>query len=245
MPSRTRSTSMTVRMPARRACRAAAVEAAVSWQSTSSIRPAHTAAGSTSSGRCFSPGSRDQSTVRSPGPLVDENHGHSVPRVGRHSARADVDPFAGEARPSLPAVLVVAETADVPGAPAEPRARHHGAGRLPARRVRLPPDRLLGVGLGKALEHDQQVGHVEAEPNYASKGRWSGGGSPIGIRMAGSYLAAHSCPEAARGRTRPGFRRVLRWESRGRRNPLVRAVPRAEAAMQTHPLEQRTQNLER
>ena len=100
------------------------------------------------------------------GPLVDEDHRHPVPRIGGHAARTDVDPFVGEARPSPPAVLVVAEAADVPGAPAEPRARHHGARRLAARRVRLPPDRLLGVGLRKALEHDQQVGHVEAEPDH-------------------------------------------------------------------------------
>ena len=100
------------------------------------------------------------------GPLVDENYGHPVPRIARHPTRTDVDPFVGEARPSLPAVLVVAEAADIAGTPAEPRARHHGARRLAARGICLPPDRLLGVGLGKALKHDQQVGHVEAESDY-------------------------------------------------------------------------------
>src|SRR5580765_7044736 len=66
MPGRTFSTSIIVGTSASRAYRAACVAAAVSWQSTMSIRPEATAWRGTSCGSKVSAGCRSHSTVRSP-----------------------------------------------------------------------------------------------------------------------------------------------------------------------------------
>ena len=76
---------------------------------------------------------------------------------------ADVDPLAAQRPEGDPGPEVRADLADVAGPEPEPGARHErGGGDAPALEVELEEGR-LGVGLGVAVDHADQVEGVNAE----------------------------------------------------------------------------------
>ncbi len=163
MPGRTRSTSMTVGMPASRAKRAACVAAAVSWQSTTSRRPDVTASRGTAAAVQREAGMAVPEHRALARARVDQHDGELIGRARHGPRRADVHAFASQAVARQRAQLVVAEAADIACRPSQLRAHRHRGRDLAAGQPREPLEPLLRVGLGVLGDDGQQVDAVEAE----------------------------------------------------------------------------------
>ena len=80
-------------------------------------------------------------------------------------ARGQVYAFLFQARSCQASPGIIAETSDIPRAPAEPGADGHGGGRLTTRTFEELCYLLLAVRLGILPDHGNQVNGVEAEPD--------------------------------------------------------------------------------
>ena len=183
MPGRTRSTSTTVRAPARRACagrgghgrRLVAIDqddAGVGDRLGRDVVRRHRQAGV---------------AVPDHGPragvAIDEDDRELAGRAGHGDHPADVHPLAAQALEAEPAEVVVADPADVAHRAAEPRQRDRCRRRLTARQLRELEHLGLGVGGRMAAHHGEQIDAVEPHRHHVD-------GAPDGQVQRQAHAAA-------------------------------------------------------